>query len=113
MTARSWPEVDPGASGLHAEWEAANAAIGRLTAQRCGGCERWRHPARYRCADCRSAASSFEAIDPAAQLVNHTVTHRPMHPSFADVVPYAIGVVELGAGPRLLLVVRTDDPATL
>jgi uncharacterized OB-fold protein len=113
MSPRSWPEVDPGAGGLHAEWYAANAAAATLTIQRCGECDAWRHPARYRCAHCHSDARSFVAIDAAGWLVTHSVSHRALHPSFAEVVPYALGVVELDVGPRLLAVVRTDDPGSL
>ncbi len=113
MSEREWPDVDPGAAGLHAEWYAANAQAGRLTIQRCGECRQWRHPSRYRCAECHGAVRSFEVIDPAGRVVNHTVTHRPLHPSFAAVVPYAIAVVELDEGPRMLVVVRSDHPDAL
>ena len=112
-SARVWPADDPNAGGLHALWYRANVSAAALTIQRCEDCGQWRHPARYRCARCHSAQWSFVLIDPEARLVERTVTHRALHPSFADVVPHAIGVAALDAGPQMLVVVRTDDPAVL
>ena len=110
---RVWPEDDPCAGGLHAQWYAANVAAAALTIQRCGECREWRQPARYRCARCHSAEWSFEPVGPNGLLVERTITRRALHPSFAEVVPYAIGVIALDAGPRLFSIVRTEDPMGL
>ncbi|NLA37280.1 MAG: hypothetical protein GX868_16560, partial [Actinobacteria bacterium] len=93
------------ASGLHAAWYAANAAAGRLTAQRCE-CGAWRMPARYRCATCHSEVWSFEAVTQQATVRSWTVTHRPFHFGFADAVPYALLIVEVPEGMRLLVHAR-------
>ena len=113
VSSRTWPELDPNAGGLHAQWYQANMATDALTIQRCDDCARWCHPARYRCPNCHSSKWSFEPIGANGHLVERTVTYRALHPAFADVVPYAIGVVALAAGPRLFVVVRTDDPMAL
>ncbi|MEZ5320752.1 MAG: OB-fold domain-containing protein [Microthrixaceae bacterium] len=105
---RVWPEADPGAAGLHARWYSANLAAGTCTAQRCAACRRFQHPARYRCTHCRSAMLRFESIDVRATMHEVSVTHRPFHPAFADVVPYATAVVRSADGPRMWLVVRCD-----
>lgn len=111
MSREGFPETDPGASGLHAEWYAANAAVGQLTAQRCE-CGVHRLPARHRCAACGSDVWTFEPVGPAVTVVNWTVTRRPIHPSFAAVVPYAIVVGHTPEGVRLLLQHR-GDPESL
>lgn len=98
-------ELDPGASGLHAAWYAANVAAGEVTAQRCE-CGVFRAPARYRCAACASDQWTFEPLAPDATVVSWTVTRRPVHPSFLDVVPYGIVVAEISPEVRLLLQYR-------
>lgn len=108
-----FPEIDPGASGLHAAWYAANAEAREVTAQRCE-CGVFRAPARYRCASCASDQWNFEPLGRAATVVSWTVTRRPVHPSFVDVVPYGIVVAELSPDVRLLLQYRgpTDELVT-
>lgn len=98
----AFPEVDPVASGLHAQWYGANVLAGALTAQRCG-CGRFRNPARFRCADCGSDDWSFESVGPEAIVESFTVTRRPVHPGFADVVPYAIVIAVTAENVRYLL----------
>lgn len=102
-----FPEVDPGASGLHARWYQANREAGRVTAQRCD-CGRWRAPARYRCPWCGGADWSFQPLSSSAEVESWTVTRRPLHFAFADVVPYAIVVGETIEGVRLLLQFRGE-----
>jgi len=106
-----FPESDPGASGLHAQWYEANGRAGALTAQRCG-CGVHRLPARYRCAACGSDAWSFEPVGPGGVIVSWTITRRPLHFAFADVVPYGIVVVRTPEDVRLLAQYR-GDPATI
>lgn len=101
---------DPGASGLHAAWYAANIAADAVTAQRCS-CGVWRHPARYRCAICRGETWAFEALTPEAAVASWTITRRALHFGFADQVPYAILAVVSAEGPRLFVHLRGDPSA--
>lgn len=94
-----------GAAGLHAAWYEANAAAGRLTAQRCA-CGVWRMPARYRCAACHGDVWTFEPVTPHGAVHSWTVTHRPFHFGFAEAVPYALLIVEVAEGVRFLLHAR-------
>ena len=105
-----FPELDPNASGLHAEWYGANRTAGVVTAQRCG-CGVWRSPARYRCAACAGDEWAFEPLAGEAEVVSWTVTRRPLHFAFADAVPYAIVVAEAVEGVRFLLQYRGDPSA--
>ena len=109
----AYPVQDPAAAGPHADWYAANVAADAITVQRCAQCGRTRLPARHMCADCHSMEWGFEATDGTATLVSWTTSHRALHPAFHEVVPYTIGVVELGDGIRITAVVRDVDHATL
>lgn len=100
-----FPEVDPNASGLHAQWYEANRSAGTITGQRCA-CGTWRAPARYRCPGCGSDDWSFEPVGSRAVVESWTVTRRPLHFAFAEVVPYAIVVASTPEGVRLLLQFR-------
>lgn len=110
-----FPAGPVGASGLHAEWYAANAAAGAVTAQRCE-CGVWRLPARFRCSSCHGDRWSFEALTAEAVVESWTVTRRPLHFAYADVVPYALVVASSAEGPRLLVHLRPsldDDDAAI
>jgi uncharacterized OB-fold protein len=75
-------------------------AAGTLHLQRCSTCGTWRHPPRYRCAACRSDAYTWEPVSGRGHVFTWTVTHRPIDPAFTP--PYAIVVVELEEGPRVV-----------
>jgi uncharacterized OB-fold protein len=92
----------PGGGGLGAELYARAATTGVLHLQRCDACGRWRHPPRIRCAACGSDAWSWQAAAGTGRIFTWTVTHRATDPAFADEVPYAIVVVELDEGPRVV-----------
>jgi uncharacterized OB-fold protein len=87
--------------GLNAEFYAYCAA-GELRFQRCTACGTWRHPPRTRCAACGSDKWEWALASGRGNVFTWTVTHRPIDPGFADEVPYAILVVEMEEGPRLV-----------
>jgi uncharacterized OB-fold protein len=72
---------------------------GELRFQRCGDCGAWRHP---------WARSSGRG-----RIFSWTVTHQAMHPAFAAEVPYAVIVVEMEEGVRLVTGLRGLDPSEL
>jgi uncharacterized OB-fold protein len=75
-------------------------AHGELRLQRCASCGEWRHPPRHRCASCGSTEVTWEPASGRARVFTWTVTHRPVDPAFTP--PYAVVVVELDEGPRLV-----------
>ena len=75
-------------------------ARGELRLQRCADCSAWRHPPRYRCAACGSAEVTWDIASGRGRVFSWTITHRAVDPAFEP--PYAIVVVELEEGPRLL-----------
>ena len=89
----------PSPMGLNAELYAFWAKD-QLRLQRCTDCRAWRHPPRYRCAACGSAAVSWELASGRGHVFSWTITHRAVDPAFEP--PYAIVVVELAEGPRLV-----------
>jgi uncharacterized OB-fold protein len=100
----------PSAVGLNGEFYAF-LAQGELRLQRCTTCRAWRHPPRYRCAHCGSSAVAWEPASGRGRVYSWTVTHRAVDPAFTP--PYAILVVELDEGPRLVGNLRGLEPTEL
>jgi uncharacterized OB-fold protein len=91
----------PSPTGLDAELYAL-AAGGTLHVQRCASCGTWRHPPRFLCAACGSPDWRWEPVSGRGRVFSWTVTHQALDPAFADAVPYAVLVVELDEGVRLV-----------
>src|SRR5262245_3236217 len=89
----------PNPIGPNAEFYAW-AARGELRLQRCADCGTWRHPPRHRCASCGSVAATWERVTGRGKVFSWTITHQQLDPAFA--VPYAVVIVELEEGPRLV-----------
>src|SRR5690349_16658864 len=102
----------PNPAGLNAQFY-AYCADGELRFQRCGACGAWRHPPRYRCGACGSPEWTWERSTGRGRVFSWTVTHRAIDPAYADELPYAIVVVELDEGPRLVGNLRDLAPSAL
>ena len=100
----------PNPVGPNAEFYAW-AARGELRLQRCADCNAWRHPPRHRCASCGSVAVTWAPVSGRGRVFSWTITHQQLDPAFA--VPYAVVVVELDEGPRLVTAVRGIAPGAL
>ncbi|MEP6625763.1 MAG: OB-fold domain-containing protein [Acidimicrobiia bacterium] len=94
--------VIPGSDGLGADFYARAAATGVLHLQRCEACDTWRHPPRVLCGACGSADWNWQPTRGRGTVFSWTVTHRAVDPAFAQELPYAILVVELLEGPRVV-----------
>jgi uncharacterized OB-fold protein len=110
MTASHPGRMLPNPIGLNAELY-AHWARGELRLQRCRDCNTWRHPPRYLCANCGSARFTWELTAGRGKVFSWTITHRAVDPAFEP--PYAIVVVELTEGPRLVGSLAGLDPADL
>jgi hypothetical protein len=73
-----------------------------LRFQRCSHCGAWRHMPRESCQACGSFAWTWERSSGRGQVFSWTVIHRALHPGFADDVPYAVVVIELEEGVRVV-----------
>ena len=90
-----------------------HCAKGELRFQRCGACGTWRHLPRLLCARCGSPEWSWERSSGRGKIFSWTITHQPLVQNFPDPVPYAVVVVELEEGVRMVSGLSGLDPARL
>jgi uncharacterized protein len=80
-------------------WEAANR--GELQIQRCDACARYYFYPRTACPRCGSTDVTWVTASGRGRLHTYLISYRPA-PGFEDEAPYAIAVVELEEGPRMM-----------
>ncbi len=78
-------------------WDGAKA--GELRLQRCDACAHVYFPPRPFCPKCAARTVSVFTASGRATLYSYVINHRPA-PGFE--APYAIAVVELEEGPRMM-----------
>ena len=81
-------------------FEAARAR--QLVVQRCADCGSLRFPARELCAACLSNDAGWVAVSGRGEVFSFNVMHQVYHPGFAGEVPYAVVLVKLEEGPKIL-----------
>ncbi|MFJ8663197.1 bifunctional MaoC family dehydratase N-terminal/OB-fold nucleic acid binding domain-containing protein [Streptomyces sp. NPDC093795] len=79
-------------------WE--GVAAHRLLIQRCGDCAALRFPWLPGCADCGSREWDTVEASGAGTVFSYVVMHHPPFPAFDP--PYAVGLVELAEGVRMV-----------
>ena len=104
--------VLPAPVGLTAEFY-SRAARGELSFQRCDACRVARHPPRFRCAACGSKEWSWARSSGRGTVFSWTVTHQAIDPAFANEVPYAVLVVEMDEGVRVVGNLLAAPPSIL
>ena len=85
-------------------------AAGELRIQRCLDCGKPYFYPRPVCPSCGSGRVEWFTASGQAALYSYVINHRPAA-GFEDDVPYAIAVVELAEGPRMMTSIR-GVPAT-
>ena len=80
----------------------AGARQGQLLVQKCGECGTLRFPAHATCTNCLSAAASWIAASGRGEILSFNVMHQVYHPGFAAEVPYAVVMVKLEEGPKVV-----------
>jgi uncharacterized OB-fold protein len=80
----------------------AAARRGELVLQKCGSCGRFRFPQRELCSHCLSPAAAWTRVSGRGQVFSFNVMHQVYHPAFAADVPYAVVVVQLEEGARMV-----------
>lgn len=78
-------------------FDAANR--GALAVRRCTGCGHWLEPEARTCTSCGGSDLKWLDANGTGELVSWSVVHHPPHPSFAGLVPFAVGLIELVEGP--------------
>ena len=89
---RPTPETQP-------FWDGARA--GELRIQRCTACGQHYFYPRPFCPRCGSSEVEWVTASGRATLHSYVINHRPA-PGFEDEAPYAIAVVALAEGPRMM-----------
>lgn len=111
------PEPEPLAAVLRpvisrdTEFFWAGTAAGELRVQRCAGCGVLRHPPGPMCPSCGAEASGYVVVDGVGTVFSFVVHHHPTVPGRSS--PYAVALVELAAGVRMLGEVIGVDPGVI
>ena len=96
---RDWTRPRPVPSALTAPfWEAT--ARGQLVIQRCTTCGRFVWTPQLACRDCLTETLEWAPVSGRGNIYSFVVMHRAATPAFS--APYAIVVVELEEGVRIL-----------
>jgi uncharacterized OB-fold protein len=95
--AKPLPQVGPEMAPF---FEAARRQ--ELVVQRCAGCGTLRFPARPICSRCLGREAVWVPASGRGTVFSFAVMHQANHPGFAAEVPYAVVVIELEEGPRVL-----------
>lgn len=74
----------------------------RLVVQRCKQCGRHRFPPREICSDCLSNEAEWVPASGKGEVFSFNVMHQVYHPGFAPEVPYAVVLIKLVEGPKMI-----------
>ena len=109
MSGKALPQPTPETQPF---WE--GCARGELMLQRCRDCDQPYFYPRQICPACGSTNVEWFTASGRATLYSYVINHRPA-PGFEADAPYAIAVVELAEGPRMMtnIVGVPNTPAEL
>ena len=85
------------------------ALEGTLKIQYCRACARHQFYPRRFCTDCLSEEIVWVPASGSGRIYTYTVCHVAGHPAFEAHVPYAIGLIELDEGVRMLAGIVASD----
>lgn len=78
---------------------------GKFMAARCKRCGGLLVPPRLMCTDCYSKELEWTQLNGEGKLLTYTVIHVSTK-QFENMVPYAVGIIELAEGPKVPGMVR-------
>jgi len=87
-------------SDTQAYWEAARQ--GKLLIQRCDSCGVAQFYPREFCVSCLSDDIAWVEASGKGRIYTFTLCHIPGNPAMADKLPYAIAMIDLDEGVRML-----------
>ena len=73
-----------------------------LVVQRCRQCGTHRFPQREICSSCLSREAEWVRVSGEGEVFSFNVMHQVYHPGFAAEVPYAVVVVKLKEGAKMI-----------
>jgi len=94
---RPLPQIDRD----HAEWW-AGLRRQELLVQECLRCRKQLFPPEPLCPHCHSPEMGWRRSSGIGKVYSWVIVRRPSHPWFADKVPYAVVVVEMQEGFRVV-----------
>jgi uncharacterized protein len=74
----------------------------KLLMPRCDACGNYWFPPSLLCPHCNATNWTWTSTSGRGRIFSYVVYHRIYHPGFADEVPYAVAVIELDEGPRMV-----------
>jgi uncharacterized OB-fold protein len=80
----------------------AAAAKHQLSLQKCGTCGAFRFPPAPLCPECSALGGEWTPLKGEGRIFSFVVYHRAYHKGFENDLPYAVALVELSEGPRLI-----------
>jgi uncharacterized protein len=83
----------------------------RFVVPRCEACGEFRFPPRLRCPRCGEVGTEWVTASGRGTVYSYVVVHQRLHPAFDPHLPYAVALVELEEGPRMLAMVIESDLA--
>lgn len=86
-----------------------SALEGRLEIQHCRSCARHQFYPRRFCTRCLSDQIEWVQASGRGRIYTYTVCHVAAHPAFESRVPYAIAMIELDEGVRMLAGIVDSD----
>lgn len=95
--------LPPWARGRVALGMTAAAAEGRFELQVCKDCSAVQYPPREACHRCLSARLQWRAQSGEGTLLETTTLHHSNDPFFRERLPWRLGLVQLAAGPSLIV----------
>lgn len=100
--------LPPGSRGRVALNLTAAAAEGRFELQVCQDCLAVQYPPREACHRCLSARLKWRAQSGEGTLLGITTLHHSNDPFFRERLPWRLGLVQLDAGPSLIVHLHGD-----
>jgi uncharacterized protein len=92
-------------------YEGARAA--HLMVQKCTGCGALRFPAQELCVNCLSSQSKWVEVSGRGEVYSFNIMRQLYHPGFAAEVPYAVVVIKLEEGPKVVSNLTGVEPAAI
>jgi uncharacterized protein len=75
---------------------------GVITLQSCSDCHEFQFPPRLHCTKCGSRRITWEVVDGAGTVYAKTINRRAPEEAFVSLLPYAVALVDLDVGVRVM-----------
>lgn len=83
---------------------------GELRIQHCSGCDRSQFYARTSCTSCGASDLQWQVSKGRGRVASFTVVRQAVAERFAGLIPYAVALVDLDEGVRIMSVIHGADP---